>query len=371
MKMLSALLLLLATGSALAGDDLTLTRTFDRMSPPGADIWLWNGVNQGFDSDGHNAYGNNTVACKSSSDSVTGACPTGRNTSTGTTPTPIKLRFTEKRSALTVDLTLQGYRVAYIKNDSHCANHMTAQFTLSNFANVTCAGVYRDTSDLYVYVPAAELAKLPVGGLWTAHLKLVSYWGGGPNSSTAWNADITLNVTDPSHVDIYFPEFGTASPRVDLDLHPHGSPNENPWAADTVSLDMCLYDGYNANSTQYDVLLHDEQKAHDGRSDGDFSIYRVGGDASQTRDRVDYHVRMYNPENDSMLDVVNNQQLTWTQVNQGRVRPVRLPAIPTPVLCSPTPLKLSVAKFSIADKNAGYYQGTLTVVFTPTTPTVD
>lgn len=374
MKMLSALLLLLVTGSALAGDDLTLTRTFDRMSPPGADIWLWNGVSEGY-SFQSNAYGNNTVSCASSSNPATGACPTGRRKVGDSSNTPITLLFTEKRSAMTAKLTLQGYRHAFVENGSACGK-MEAKFSLDAFSNSGCMGTgeLRDTADLYVYIPASELAKLPVGGVWTAKLKLTSYYAGtstSPNTSKIFNADITLKVTDPSHVDIYFPEFGTASPRVDLDLHPHGSPNENPWAADTVSLDMCLYDGYNANSTQYDALIHDEQKAHDGRSDGDFSIYRVGDDASQTRDRVDYHVRMYNPENDSMLDVVNNQQLTWTQVNQGRVRPVRLPAIPTPVLCSPTPLKLSVAKFSIADKNAGYYQGTLTVVFTPTTPTVD
>jgi len=37
----------------------------------------------------------------------------------------------------------------------------------------------------------------------------------------------------------------------------------------------------------------------------------------------------------------------------------------------PTPLLLNVDKFDITTKNAGRYTGKLTVIFTPTTPTVN
>jgi hypothetical protein len=339
------------------------------MALPSGDISIWNQESGGYDTSNPAIWGRNYWVCESNSDSRYGKCSTGGQWG-GSGTTTIPLRFTEKRSGLTVELNLIAYNQKRDTFKDGCGT--TSAYQIYSAYVIHCNVGYNFAEAVATaYIPAAELKKLPVGGQWTAELHLnLRQWD--PSTLLAnWTAQITLNIIDPSHVDIYFPEFGTASPRVDLDLHPHGSPNENPWAADTTMLDMCLYDGYNANSTQYDVLLHDEQKTHDGRSDGDFSIYRVGGDASQGRDRVDYHVRMYNPENNSMMDVENNHQITWTQINQGRIRQVRLPAIPTPVLCSPTPLELSVKKFSIADKNAGYYQGTLTVVFTPTTPTVD
>ncbi|MCZ4061476.1 CfaE/CblD family pilus tip adhesin [Pantoea sp. LMR881] len=50
---------------------------------------------------------------------------------------------------------------------------------------------------------------------------------------------------------------------------------------------------------------------------------------------------------------MNNQNIVWTQINQNKIRPVRLPGITTPVLCIPAPLQLSVNKFLVKDKTPG------------------
>lgn len=345
-----------------------IERTIDRMALPSQDISIWDRESGGYDTDSPKKWGRNSWVCESSSNSEHGKCNTTSHWGGGG-QTTVPLQFTEQRSGMKIDLNLIAYNQRRARVSS-CGT--SGKYQIYAALSMTCGdGIVDPEAIATAYLPATELQKLPVGGIWHAELHLNLRQWDPSTFLAAWTAQITLNITDPSHVDIYFPEFGTASPRVDLDLHPHGSPDENPWAADTTTLDMCLYDGYNANSTQYNVLLRDEQKAHSGRADGDFSVYRVGGDAGQTRDRVDYHVRLRSPETGSMVDVSNNQEMVWTQINQGQVRPVRLPAIPNSVLCSPSPLELSVKKFSIADKNAGYYQGTLTVVFTPTTPTVD
>lgn len=134
---------------------------------------------------------------------------------------------------------------------------------------------------------------------------------------------------------------------------------------------MCLYDGYNVNSTRYDVLIKDEGAPAPGRKSGDFSLYRDGATKGPEVDRIDFHLKMKSPQSGSMIDVVNNEGMTWNDINQDYIRPVRLPSITAPVLCAPAPLAFIVDKFNVMDKSAGHYTGTVTVVFTPTLPTVD
>ena len=133
---------------------------------------------------------------------------------------------------------------------------------------------------------------------------------------------------------------------------------------------MCLYDGFNANSTQYSVTLKDEGKAAEGRASGDFSLYRNGGEVGPLADRIDYHVQLQSPDGQWQA-MHNNQQVNFDNIHLSRIRPVRLPGIRTPVLCVPAPLKLIVDRFRMMDKTQGYYKGVLTVLFSANTPTVD
>ena len=87
--------------------------------------------------------------------------------------------------------------------------------------------------------------------------------------------------------------------------------------------------------------------------------------------RIDYRVKMYNPETGGQIDVRNNENMVWNSINLKRVRPVVLPGIRYAVMCVPTPLTLAVDKFSVMDKQAGYYMGKLSVIFTPSLPTIN
>ncbi|MGT0442236.1 CfaE/CblD family pilus tip adhesin, partial [Shigella flexneri] len=71
------------------------------------------------------------------------------------------------------------------------------------------------------------------------------------------------------------------------------------------------------------------------------------------------------------IDVRNNENMVWNSINLKRVRPVVLPGIRYAVMCVPTPLTLAVDKFSVMDKQAGYYMGKLSVIFTPSLPTIN
>ncbi|RDK96816.1 CfaE/CblD family pilus tip adhesin [Enterobacillus tribolii] len=375
-KIITALILLvfgwaIPLMTAQAGDNRVLERTINRASP-GGDIWVWQNVSQGRAPTSNDAnYGTaNTVVCRSTTNANTGACP-ARAGGLDSTYTPVKLLFTEKRSGMKVVLTLQGYRQPAWVNVSGCGR---TKRSLNMAGGASCIGAATAESFLYIWIPAAELKKLPVGGLWTASLRMTSWRAGGPNNTTAWNADITLNVIDPSKIDIYFPDFSFATPRIALDLHPRGAPNDfvGAYAEDITTLEMCLYDGYNANSTQYYVQIYDPPgRPHVGRPNGDFSIYLNGTGSTEANARIDYHLRIRDPDSGAMRDVINGGDMIWTRINQGLIRPVRLPSISTYVLCVPTPLEFSVTKFNVNEKVAGYYSGTLTVMFSPTTPTVN
>ncbi|WP_330982071.1 MULTISPECIES: CfaE/CblD family pilus tip adhesin [Enterobacterales] len=355
-----------------APSTVNIERTFDRMSPPSGDISIWLQESGGYDTDEPSKWGRNSWVCESSSDPKHGECNT-KSKWGGNGQTTLPLLFTEKRSGMRVILNLIGYNQTHQRaNSCGSSSFSPAQYQVYTATYVTCTGGGGNAeAGLTVYIPATELAKLPVGGLWQAdlHLKLMEW---DPYQFLAdFNAHIDLNVIDPGHIDIYFPDFSSAAPLVELDLRPHGAPDESPFAQDITTLDMCLYDGYNANSTRYEVLLKDEGSLPSGRATGDFSIYRDGGEKGPLRDRIDYHVQLMDPETRSLRKVNNNETIVWTQINQNLIRPVRLPAITYPVLCVPAPLVLSVDKFYVKDKNAGHYRGVLTVIFTPTTPTVD
>ncbi len=116
------------------------------------------------------------------------------------------------------------------------------------------------------------MKNLPIGGVWKGKVKLHSN-----SPAQDYFANITLNTLDPNHIDVFFPEFAHATPRVQLDLHPTGSVNGSNYAQDLTMLDMCLYDGFNGNAISYEIMLKDEGRPAAGRRDGYFSIYRQEG----------------------------------------------------------------------------------------------
>ncbi|EFN6914834.1 pilus assembly protein CblD [Escherichia coli O10] len=292
-------------------------------------------------------------------------------TTSGTTSI-VQIYLTEQRSGMRWPVKFRGYQTVLTSVDSGpCGpGGYSRQRPLNESVGRSCSdgnGWHNaDRKQLTLYLEQSEMKKLPIGGVWKGQVKLHLN-----SPSQDYFANITLNTLDPNHIDIFFPEFAHATPRVQLDLHPTGSVNGSNYAQDLTTLDMCLYDGFNGNAISYEIQLKDEGRPAAGRRDGDFSIYRQGGTSTDASERIDYRVKMYNPETGGQIDVRNNENMVWNSINLKRVRPVVLPGIRYAVMCVPTPLTLAVEKFSVMDKQAGYYMGKLSVVFTPSLPTIN
>ncbi|EPD1003305.1 CfaE/CblD family pilus tip adhesin [Escherichia coli] len=291
-------------------------------------------------------------------------CTSSSNMST------VQIYMTEQRSGMRWQVKLKGYISAQTSRVGSDCEGYTKQLPLTDYTGWNCrdnTGTYgADRRQLTLYLEQAEMKKLPIGGVWKGSVKLHLN-----SPSQDYFADITLNTLDPNHIDVFFPEFAHATPRVQLDLHPTGSVNGSNYAQDLTMLDMCLYDGFNGNGLSYEILLKDEGRVAAGRNNGEFSIYRQGGTSTDAAERIDYRVKMSNPETGGQIDVRNNESIVWNNINLKRVRPVVLPGIRYAVMCVPTPLTLVVDKFNVTAKQAGYYMGKLSVIFTPSLPTIN
>ncbi|EPB6542083.1 CfaE/CblD family pilus tip adhesin [Escherichia coli] len=340
-----------------AEPSVTAEITYD-LAAGRADYYFWNEE----ESPGNNAY----MWYECSYPNIQQTCSDSGNFST------VQIYLTEQRSGMRWPITLKGFKKAYVDDGIPGCDGYVAQTDLRDSNRYTCTvkgdptPYYASDKYLTLYLEQAEMKKLPIGGVWKGQVKLHSN-----SPSVDYFAYITLNTLDPNHIDVFFPEFAHATPRVQLDLHPTGSVNGNNYAQDLTMLDMCLYDGFNGNGLSYEILLKDEGRTAAGRSNGEFSIYRQGASSTDEGERIDYRVKMYDPESGGQIDVRNNESMVWTNINLKHVRPVVLPGIRYAVMCVPTPLTLVVDKFNVTAKQAGYYMGKLSVIFTPSLPTIN
>ncbi|EEA8304856.1 fimbrial protein TcfD [Salmonella enterica subsp. enterica serovar Rubislaw] len=272
------------------------------------------------------------LLCFSENDPGNGACSTVSFWNQGYKPDdPVRLMFTDLKTGRTTELDLQGY------HDSSIDYRYALSASRGWDASVRMTG-------FYLWIPASERRKLPVGQ-WTAHLRMrVEKW---PQISYGTlNSDITLNVTDhyAENAAIYFPQFGTATPRVDLNLHRLNASQMSGRA----NLDMCLYDGgMKARSLQ--MKVEGSNKSGTG-----FQVIK-----SDSADAIDYEVSMnYGGRS---LPVTRGVEFSLDNVDKAATRPVVLPGQRQAVRCVPAPLTLTTPPFNFGEKKAGEYLGTLTV----------
>jgi hypothetical protein len=351
----------LISGSASAdtytGPTPNVTATQDYVLPSGApaDYYLWK-------DDYIGAYGYSlsfgTYTCAYAD--IQQTCTHQSNSST------ISIIVKEKRSGMSHVLKLQAYLQGLIYDTTDpsqsftCGGHRPLNFSYQ----ASCSSISANSRTLTVWMPQDEMNNLPVGGVWEGQLKVGFNKAG---TVVNYSADIVLKGKATGKQDIYFPEFNGANPLVQLDLHPTGSVTSNSYVEDVTTLDMCLYDGFNSNSDSMTLSFKDEGKAAAARQNGYFSIYNTATGGTDEAERVDYRVEMFDPHSKGWRTVKNNDSFTLQagENGQDQVRPVRLPSITYPVLCSPAPLRLIVDKFRVTDKAAGYYKGVLTVEFSP------
>jgi len=279
----------------------------------------------------------------------------------------VTMFLTERRSGMKHAMKVQAYSEAmfYDSTNPQSSTFCGGYKPLNNSNSFGCGdNSATNTDTLTAYITQSEMNNLPVGGVWEGQLKFKFDKAG---TVVNYVANITLKGKATGKQDIYFPEFNGANPLVQLDLHPTGSVTSNSYVEDVTNLDMCLYDGFNSNSDSMTLSFKDEGKAAAARQNGYFSIYNTATGGTDEAERVDYRVEMFDPHSKGWRTVKNNDSFTLQagENGQDQIRPVRLPSITYPVLCSPAPLRLIVDKFRVTDKAAGYYKGVLTVEFSP------
>jgi hypothetical protein len=350
---------------------LTMGLALDSMP---AKVVVWDNLPAGYDEKDKPKWGRNTLVCLSRTEKKYGACltkPVWIHSSVR--PTKVTLDFTLAGTSTVAALVIEGNRKTMPLPGTGC--------TLGTIGSAEASG---PCEAFFTFsIPQAQLKKLRAGR-WTATLKqdlmqwpTTSCSGDFGNPATGctnvtklhtWTADIVFNVTDNSNQQIYLPAFPTSVPVVNLNLKTRPGAGSGKTVNGSTSLDMCLYDGNDSASNRISLLFQDEGATAPERADGQFSLYRNGGDKSKPRDRLDYQVSVINPTTGAVQNVANGKEIVWSDTNRRNIqRLVVLPGGGAAVLCVPAPLTLTTPAFSMADKTAGDYTGKLRVVYMPTT----
>ena len=344
----------------------TVEATLDRGAPQG-DVMIFNGASGGYDTKNPKKWGRNSWTCESATSVEAGACPTEPVwLTTAGTSTPIRLRFVEKVAGIAAVLNLRGESAYGLHRDCN-GNPIPervsdARRPIQDAVSLgACTNIVWDERKLFVRIPVAELKKLPSGGIWTANLQLnLREWRpSSPRKIAVFKATIRLKVTDKNNIQIYLPEFESATPVVDLKLRTLSNGSR---VSGTSSVDMCLYDGYNAQSTWFDVSASDGLTI-DRRDKGSYSVLldkdKSGADAS----RIDYKASLTYAGQE--FELRNNETVHLWSMDPYSNEQVQLPNISVPVVCMPARLTLKTPEVEVASKRPGKYSNKLTITFTP------
>ncbi|VVD76528.1 CFA/I fimbrial subunit E [Pandoraea fibrosis] len=290
----------------------------------------------------------NVLLCKSDVDPKFGACAT-KAVWSARDRTEIALLFTEARSHAQIALKVFGFRNNFSEFPEQ-ALHSAVHSTGERAPAVT------------VWIESGELRKLPSGGIWKATLKLNQQnWHQSPGQALAESTvEFTLRVTDTKNIQIFLPEHNTTTPTVDLGLI--GQVSRDGRTTGRRNIDMCLYDGFGAHSSRFDVTIKDGLTVPQ-RAPENFSVVRDGTSGQSPRERIDYRVTYVH--NGQRKTFINGETVSLPGGNNAEVRSVYLPNIPVPVMCKPMPLTLETPEFNAKEKAAGSYTGRLKIIFSP------
>ncbi|WP_122385713.1 CfaE/CblD family pilus tip adhesin [Pseudomonas savastanoi] len=217
---------------------------------------------------------------------------------------------------------------------------------------------------LTVRLSKEQIESLPIGGEWYAKL-ILHQWAYRPNRTklVTWTAGITINLVDNKNIQVYLPNYSTASPTVDLDLKRKPSPDRSPILAGDVKIDACLYDGYNAQSKKYDITF----SSPSSKGENFYITNTMMNPDPKLSNTIPYQVWVSTPAAPSVASkkVLPNTLFSFTGVNESTPKLVTLPNIPNPVYCTPWLINLKTADISQNTQAPGHYQGSLHLKFTP------
>ncbi|HBL9990230.1 TPA: hypothetical protein LT039_004254 [Salmonella enterica subsp. enterica serovar Sternschanze] len=286
------------------------------------------------------------IACFSEDNPETGACPSKVKWGSGSAKDSLLLRFTEKRTGL--------QHVAIVKGSV-----VTACGRYDGFVGGTY-GCY-DTIKYTIYLPESSLKEFPVGGVWTAHLKLnVETSNSGPTGAV-WNFDIVLHATDNKNIKIWLPQFHGSTANVVMPVMPaYWAFNKPGQVSAEKVIETCLYDGYSSNSKSFEVTLNSN---YTEPATQDFLLQNSSAPTSKP---LHYQVIASPPgQAGTMQRLKPGVTQTYVGINTANIRQVLMPGLQTPVACVPWPIRIKLLPFDLSRQAAGHYSGTLSIIFTP------
>lgn len=288
--------------------------------------------------------------CNSATDTSTGACATDLIKSWSGGSRSIRLKFKETRSGLEKDLTVSALKTNGW-SDPSCSGGFQGNLGINAIIpNMILCMDYNpaktlDAAFFQMYLPASEINTLPVGGKWVARLELdVSPY------HYRWVSTIELNINDANRHEIYFPEFGFAPPRFDMNLRPLPGAQGRTNLSGRRTVDMCLYDGYNSYSNGFMLSFT-----------GEFALTKNGVGVTRAPAEETIPLRLNFATADGPWIGISPGQTLNINTNASPYRRVRIPTIQYPVVCRDTRLEFIVDDFTMAAKSSGDYSGVVRV----------
>ncbi|ECE2104850.1 CfaE/CblD family pilus tip adhesin [Salmonella enterica subsp. enterica serovar Newport] len=312
--------------------------------------------------------------CRSATDPINGRCPfTNTQKALMAWPYPsntvtadnVELLFTEQRTGKTEILTIKG--TLYW----HQEYYFDSRDVSSGFIGVYGGSFgYVNFMRTLIYIPANELRKLPFGGIWKAHLNLISSdypkTGAASGASIAspvgtLRANITLNVTDNNNIRIWLPHYYGSTANVVMPIVPtYWALNKPGKISAETTIDTCLYDGYSSNSRRFEVTLNSN---HTDPVTQDFLLQNTSDPTSKS---LHYQISASPPgRQGAMQQLKPGVTQTYTGIDTVGIRQVMMPGLQAPVACVPWPVRIKLVPFDLSKQAAGHYSGTLSITFTP------
>lgn len=329
-----------------------IVRSWDRSAMPG-EIELWSRDHvMGYSLDPSVNYGGLHITCTSGTDSSLGACPMSGEDSLLSGIGLIKLNFRESRTGTVTELSLQSALLRGMPN-LNCGEYWISSWRFPWSARKqNCAGYESVGTAMHLILPTSEAERL-VAGNWSAALTLHLREGPAGGLVATYIFNVNLTITDHNAVSIYFPQYESTTPLVNLDARydPIRQTLEG-----RVVVDMCLYDGLGSQASYLAVTARDTTSRPPGPSG--FSLWHEtsGSDDSQ---RLDYTITL--DHNGTPVPLANGVEERLGGIDSARLRLVMLPGMSQPVFCVPTPMTLDMPRVPSPSKRPGTYWGDLTV----------
>ena len=259
-------------------------------------------------------YATSHLVCTSEFDAAKGRCPVVGDGAGGGAEGAVWLELIEARSGMRAEIMLLGSGQRPVSGNSCWSDFWTGgTFPLWSSVLETCGRHQSAGLGAALRVPVEQLSRL-VAGVWKGTLALrLRLDSAGPDVAD-YTFDLSFEITDHNAVSIYFPQYESASPLVNLDAR---FDPISQTVGGRVTMDMCLYDGLGSQAAYLGVTARDNGTRTPGPTG--FSLWHpaAGTDDSQ---RLDYTVTI--EHNGAPFSMTNGVEQQLTGIDSANLRPV-------------------------------------------------